>query len=640
MKKERLLQIMRLFITKNDYLSAQMIAKTLGVSVRTVYSDLDSSEFHVLLHGAYLDKKPNAGIKICATKTQLDKIYYELDTTKKELLSQSDFDDVQEVLFELLSTSSPMSMNDLTQLLYKSKNSIANILNQAQEYVEVYYCHITRKPNFGIQLHGNEQQIRKMFRCLIQDHIQKHNISVIFFLNDFFGENFITQICEHIRLSEQLMNTHYTDYDFNILSVKLSVSVYRLQLGFTIETAYIFDNALQEYYIATILKMKLEETFHFTMSRQDQCELAQAILATRKTVNHNGQPSFNDNVVDVFISKISNHLDVSLEDNEELKINLINHLRPAIRRIKHGSPSENPLLEHIRYKFTYVYIAVMITIDEIENQEHIYFDANELSFICLHIVAALNRKANHRIVHALLITNDGLTISTYIKSCLEKQFSELNIHTILNSEELHPNIVENYDLILNTTQLQTEPDRSIHINAILDENDYANIRHWLYYQELEYAMTKKDHLKDYVLMFHDDPIDKIDLLKKYCRYLVETGYVKEGFYDSVLERENKSTTSIGRGVAVPHGALSMVNKPVILIIHTKSKIIWDELDVDMIFLTALDGTHSSDYNYFFKQLFHIVEDEKQLDLLKHSTNMSDIEKLLLPDKRRKAQDEE
>ena len=34
---------------------------------------------------------------------------------------------------------------------------------------------------------------------------------------------------------------------------------------------------------------------------------------------------------------------------------------------------------------------------------------------------------------------------------------------------------------------------------------------------------------------------------------MKNGYIKEGYVPSMLDRENKSTTFIGNGVAIPHG---------------------------------------------------------------------------------------
>lgn len=629
MNRNRHIEILRILINNEEYSSAHSIAKQLHVSVRTIYNDLESSDFKRLLHGASLDKKTNAGIRLNGSKQQIERVLFEFEDNQKNTFSHGNFDDVHELLLLLLLQATPLSIDDLASLLYKSKNSIVAILNQAEGYVTRKDCQLTRKPNYGVKLCGDERKLRKLFVGLIQEQIKQEDAKTTTVLETIFDPNYVKVIFESIQLSEQLMNTRYTDHDFQLLLIKLCVIAKRVHIGLSSELPHSFDNTMQEYYIAAIVKMRIEENLGITLNRQDQCEIAESILSTRKTENQQSikQP-FDEKVIDNFIAKISSHLDISLQESDELKVNLINHLRPAIRRIKNGTLSENPLLEHIRYKFTHIYIAVMITIDEIESQENIYFDANEIGFICLHIVAAINRKSKKKVIRTLLVSNEGLTIKEYIKSSIEKLFTEISIVKIIDNES--KDNLDDYDLILNSTQNHLLGEKIINIKSMIEENDLAEIRHWLYYREIEKAMDKKDKLKDHLFIFHDEETDKHRLLKKYCGYLVETGFVKDGFYDSVIERENKSTTSIGRGVAVPHGSLNMVLKSVILIIHTKKKIIWDELSVDLIFLTALDTLHTADYNFFFKRLFHIIEDESQLEILRNSNNIEDVEELLLP----------
>ena len=45
-----------------------------------------------------------------------------------------------------------------------------------------------------------------------------------------------------------------------------------------------------------------------------------------------------------------------------------------------------------------------------------------------------------------------------------------------------------------------------------------------------------------------------------CERMELKGYVTGKFYDSVMEREKATTTSIGNRVALPHGAMSEVNE--------------------------------------------------------------------------------
>lgn len=47
--------------------------------------------------------------------------------------------------------------------------------------------------------------------------------------------------------------------------------------------------------------------------------------------------------------------------------------------------------------------------------------------------------------------------------------------------------------------------------------------------------------------------DKKSLLSMLCNKLVDKGYVTKKYFKTVMERENMTPTSIGNGVAIPHG---------------------------------------------------------------------------------------
>ena len=50
-----------------------------------------------------------------------------------------------------------------------------------------------------------------------------------------------------------------------------------------------------------------------------------------------------------------------------------------------------------------------------------------------------------------------------------------------------------------------------------------------------------------------------------CNKLVDKGYVTKKYFKTVMERENMTPTSIGNGVAIPHGDTQEVNTAKIVI---------------------------------------------------------------------------
>ena len=612
MKNERLPKIIKLLLETEDYISAKELASIMNVSPRTIYSDLNSAEMARLLQDIRIKKVPNKGIALQGTKDQINHLRFKLE--KKELSFDRFQEDTHKLLILLLIKQTPLTLNTISKYLFRSINSVSNLVNLTNQELKEYDLEISKKNNYGFWIKGQEINIQNMFRkkCVSLDSIENIFSKQII--------NTVYQTCSH---AEILLNTKFTDFDYADLVCRIAILIQRVLNGYHCLKNININSSLPEYYISLNMKMEIEYSLDISLSEADQSLIASYLLSTRKTINQNTNDNLNENLVTIFINKISEKLNCSLENDKELKINLLSHLKPAIRRLRYGVPSENPLLDRIRYDYSYVYIAVMMTIDEIENAENIYFDTNELSYVCLHIVAALNRKNNQKSLNILLINNNGISVQTYLKSIIEHHFPELNIE-VSDSYSIPD---KQYNMIFNSSAHEV-PGESLTISSHFSENDLSTIRHWLFTTELKQFLSIKQRINEYILLFNDDTDDKIELIQKYSNYLLETGYVTKDFFASVMEREKHSSTSIGRMVAIPHGAKQEVIKPVIVIIRLNRPIVWDDLKVDTVFLTAINQTYSKDFSHLFKVIFDIVSDEDKLKNLKQAKTIEEVELML------------
>lgn len=137
----------------------------------------------------------------------------------------------------------------------------------------------------------------------------------------------------------------------------------------------------------------------------------------------------------------------------------------------------------------------------------------------------------------------------------------------------------------------------IHIGNYLRRQDILNIQN-----ELVYVCEKKLHsagqkpaasdypLFDPELVFRLDGVfGKKELVHKLCSALLQKGCVSEEFEESVLHREENSSTLLSGLVAIPHGLTEYVLVPRIAVAFLNSPILWDgEAKTDMIFLLALN----------------------------------------------------
>lgn len=123
-----------------------------------------------------------------------------------------------------------------------------------------------------------------------------------------------------------------------------------------------------------------------------------------------------------------------------------------------------------------------------------------------------------------------------------------------------------------------------------------------------------------------DSTEAIDLLGK---SLMDNGYVKQGYVDSVLKREQTFPTGLALkniGIAIPHAspegnvlkngiAIARLNNPV--------QFNWmenpdEKIDVNMVFMLAL--ADSSEHLDVLKKLFVAFQNEELVESLKNSSS--------------------
>ncbi|QIK70075.1 BglG family transcription antiterminator [Erysipelothrix sp. HDW6C] len=639
MKNFRIHQILTTLIESDAFIKTKDIARQLDVSSRTIFNDIDSRQMERTLHGATIERRPNVGLRLIATPEQKRKISYEIFNHTHTMSHRIETDDIAIIIDELLRNHKPVSIDDLSQRVYRS--NITALLDATQVYVEKHHCKLVRKPYRGITIEGNESDKRSVLRSLLLQNLRYDDVSAnqngrvpysfMQLLVQTYSQQWIDSLLHIIERSETNMGLKYTDYDVAVLLTKLAILVERSVGKHAIQEKTLINEKPQEYYIAMMIKDSISDSFYLELTSGEIYEIMNYLMVTRKKENsdlviHN---QISLEVVDKFIKLVGTYLNFDLHHDSELANNLLNHLRPAIRRIKFGVSSENPLLDRIKFEYTHVYIAVMTSIEFIENTEHVVFDANEIGYICLHIAAALNRGTQSRYVRGILICDDGLSIEGYVKSKIEQKFTEIDVQSTIQYSSYNHDFIEGFDLIINATNRAIIGDKVVNISVALTREDITAINAALFTFELRRTMLIKDTLKNHIYIFNESLTDRDAILKKYSGYLEIDNYVSSHFFESMMLREKSSPTAMGRGVAVPHGSRSHVYSSIVLVIKLEKEIIWNDQLVDIIFLTAISTKTDDNYNLFFRKLFTIISDDDMINRIRITNDPNEIEAILL-----------
>ncbi|OFU53273.1 PTS sugar transporter subunit IIA [Aerococcus sp. HMSC10H05] len=131
------------------------------------------------------------------------------------------------------------------------------------------------------------------------------------------------------------------------------------------------------------------------------------------------------------------------------------------------------------------------------------------------------------------------------------------------------------------------------------------------------------------IIFNSDANSTAEVIRELADTLFECGHITdiEKFMDSVFEREREIPTSIGNGIAIPHGKSDVVLTSKISLAVLKKPIVWDGSDdeVKYIFLLAIkDGDQGDNHLRTLANLASRLMDDEFVEMLKGATNINEL----------------
>jgi mannitol/fructose-specific phosphotransferase system IIA component len=119
-------------------------------------------------------------------------------------------------------------------------------------------------------------------------------------------------------------------------------------------------------------------------------------------------------------------------------------------------------------------------------------------------------------------------------------------------------------------------------------------------------------------------VDKADAIRKAGELLVTTGCVLPEYVDGMLTREQSMSTSLGNGVAIPHGIYENrdhILKTGISVLQLTDGVDWDE--DEKVFMVIGIAASSDEHVGVLSSLADVIDNEENLaELLK--TNNPDV----------------
>ena len=449
-------------------------------------------------------------------------------------------------------------------------------------------------------------------------------------------EKFLKNISEHNLKANKLYKTFYMYLIITIQRIRTNNLILKNENANFLKTTEEYQKINKEIIL-------LEKNFEILFTENEKLQIADFLTGLFSY-------SYNTSIFDVWIKinmfikeiikNVGKKLKINLEDDVWLLEGLMNHIKPAIYRIRNNInlKSMEVYYEEAREIYPRLFTVIKEELKALEKLINIEFPENELLLFLIHFQAALERnKNNGEIKNVLLVCIGGFgttNILAYklqrayelneikIISYLEIDKSYRNIDAVITTADLNINVKENISVpVIKVSPFLTEKDTAIlnehgfsrkqntyDISEIVKQlNESASIKNKeKFRKELQNIFSvsirgdeaeKKDlfyFLKEENIIFEKKKLEKWeDAVKEGFKPLEKGKYVDESYYKSIIELINNfgSYMVVSEGLAIPHAEnMNNVHKSGISLLYLKHPVIFPgNKKVNLLFcLSAVD----------------------------------------------------
>lgn len=637
-------------LMNKEIVSIAKVASIIGLSEK-------STRNKVIIINEYLkendlgeiSKKPRIGMWLEANDEQKIKIQNFLINKKMINFSYNDAQRVYEILKILfrLYDGEAITTSKLSQKLYLSTPTILKIIKKCKSWLSNYNIKIVNERNRGFYLLCKENEYRVGFKNFLIDKKNKEGIDNL--LNHFFTNINVFLIRKSIIETEEEWNYRFTDESFYEILIYCCLAYQRKNTNMSLIYSNEEIELLQrynEYPFTVAIFKKIQEKSNVLFSNEDVLFLAVQIMCSKFIGTFKGeeiliQVKKYDNklieFVDKMLSVVGNILDTDLISDKKLKESLIFHLRPTIFRIRYGATQSNSLINFIKKEYKNVFRATWVISLLFEEYYGLQITEDEVGYIVLYIQSSLERRKYQ--YNVILLSDSNMGHAQLLSERIKKVIPEINNIEILSIHDFKIYNHKDIDIIITSKNLNIKDNRIININNLLSDNGMAILRNYTDSFNLHICKTINPFSPECFPLFSPELIfidmkinDKKQLLRYMSKEMEKKGYVTSKFYNSVIKREELTTTSIGNRVSLPHGDQAEVLESKVAISILKNPIIWDDDLVEIVFLLGIKMDTQEEIKrvqLFYKQYVSLVETDEKVMILKKMKSNLDFYKYLI-----------
>lgn len=630
---ERQKQIIYILKDKNKIVKGEDLCTAIGVSSRTIRSDIREVNDTLKNNGAIISSEKGKGYLLEIKDENIFKDFLEIlkDNKKDYYINLNAKERAEYIIMKLLLNEikalDGIIQIDLADELFISLSSLKNDIKLSKSILKDMKLDIIKNSNKGIIIKGKEDDIRK---CILK-YLKSNNK---FFVNKFkaifqgeLGEKSLENVEIILRKNLKKYKLRLTDISFNNL---LNFTYIMLIRNIKDKNIMYEDSEIALLYkenkidIAKDLCKDLENNLNIKLNKQGIYYITTYIISSNLIITELEESCLkteNSNVVLInkILKEISSVHNIDLSKDEILINFLDNHLKASINRAKYEIKIENSMLSTIKNNYPFAFELGVLANKTIEKTIGIRLSEDDTGFLTLHFAASLERIKGKKVnvKKGILVCTTGVGTSLLLKVKLESKFKDkLDIIDTVSCYEFNKDVIKDIDLIITTIPLDIDSKKVIYVKNLLDKEETKLIEDIIYDSNL-YNNRLLDIFKEELFIKSIEARSRYDVLEKITKNLVKLNYINDIVKEEIFKREELSSTEIGDLVAIPHTMHDGIEKSFISVAILKKSIIWEKEKVQLVFLIGIAKKDKHLLKTILEQVYKkIIEIDLVFELIK------------------------
>ena len=487
MVKKRYFEIINLVINSNDEITVKDISNLYNITERSIRYDIDElNVFFQEKNNKDIIEINNNRLKILYSENEIEDI---VENIKEKEYFLSENERVNILSYEIFLSKNEFILQYFTEKYNLSKTTVRYSLKELNKIISEYGLVIDMNNNRGYKIIGSEINIRKYIINILREYIKNTKEKKIEYdplkkiIQKFYKKSRIEESKNTINKILDYTGKTISDEAFETLQLFLFISVIRNKNSHEIEEDVeneIFLSKTKEFSKIREILEKIEN-----IKEKDIHYFVDFFLGS---YSYNLEYSYFlnwiliESLIDQFIKLLSDKLKVNLTEDKILRKELLNHIKPAIYRMKNKFKLTESILSEVKKQYMELFIKTKSSLKIISDFIDLSFDEDEAAFITVMIQRAIMRNNPSTLLkkdpNILIVCGLGYSSSRFLYENINNRF-QVNIIDIIPFNQLENyNYLKKADIIISTLDFKLDGMDVITVNAVMNEKDILKLKNY------------------------------------------------------------------------------------------------------------------------------------------------------------------